>query len=235
MNQLIREIVFGTTSRPRRLRVGLLKGLSFEIDSNSKVQRLLGLEEKEIEGAIAAIARPARTALDVGANDGWYATYFAAQPNIAKVIACDPDQATLDLLDHNLRLNNLRAKVEVHALLVGSRPEPTFRSVDDLLRDQQPPFAIKIDVEGAELDVLESGAETLRDHECHLVIETHRADLERSCMRYLGDLGYETQVIPNGWYRRFVPEQRPLAHNRWMSAHPKNNSKNKKTAGAQAV
>jgi hypothetical protein len=220
MKKLLRRIIFGTTNRPRRIRVGLLRGLNFEVDANSKTQRLLGLDEKEIDTYIKSIGAVARTAIDVGANDGWYTTYFASLPNVLKVVACDPDRPLLDSLARNLRLNNLEEKVEVHPIFVGSpqpQAQPT-RTLQELLEHERPPFAIKIDVEGAELDVLKSGSAILAGQDCHLVIETHRADLERECIEYLSQLGYETTIIPNGWYRRFVPEQRPLAHNRWLAA-----------------
>jgi predicted RNA methylase len=219
MKSLVQRLILGSGTRPRRIRLGLLNGLDFEIDAASKKQRLVGLEEKEIEPHIRDIGAPARTAIDVGANDGWYAAYFASRPNIVKVIACDPDEQVVAMMRRNLKLNNLEAKVDVHTIFVGSKQAPPGQTLDQLAANQSGPFAIKIDVEGAELDVLESGAHLLANEECHLVVETHRSDLERDCLKYLGDLGYRTAVIPNGWYRRFVPEQRPLPHNRWLVAH----------------
>ena len=221
MKSFVQRLILGTGTQPRQIRMGLLKGMAFEIDAASKKQRLVGLEEKEIEPHIRNIAVPARTAIDVGANDGWYAAYFASRPNIAKVIACDPDQQVIEMMQRNLKLNGLESKVAVHTIFVGSNQEPPGQTLDQLAANERGPFAIKIDVEGAELDVLKSGANTLVNEECHLVVETHRADLERDCLAYLGELGYRTAVIPNGWYRRFVPERRPLPHNRWLVAHKK--------------
>lgn len=53
-----------------------------------------------------------------------------------------------------------------------------------------PPSLIKIDVEGAELDVLEGARDVLRMHHPILFIEAHSRDLEDGCRRLLGEYGY---------------------------------------------
>jgi hypothetical protein len=133
------------------------------------------------------------------------------------VIACDPNQTVVDRLIENLALNGVAGKVAVHRIAVGGS-KAGFRPLDDLLANETPPFVIKIDVDGGELDVLTSGRSVLRAHDCALIVETHSLELERASTACLQQLGYHTTVIPNGWYRRFVPELRPAAHNRWFVA-----------------
>ena len=77
---------------------------------------------------------------------------------------------------------------------------------------------MKIDVEGAVLDVLKGADETLRRLPCGLIIETHEANLERDCRALLQGLGYRTHIVRNGWYRAIIPESRDLPHNRWLIA-----------------
>ena len=67
-------------------------------------------------------------------------------------------------------------------LAVGEWSAAGIRSLDEILAGETPPFVIKIDVDGGELDVLRSGATVLRDHDCSLIVETHSAELERSCI-----------------------------------------------------
>jgi predicted RNA methylase len=216
---LLKRVAFGDEPGVRRIHVGLLRGLNFTIDPRDKSQRLLGLEEKEIIGHVREAARHARTAIDVGSHDGWYATFFASRPSIAKVIACDPNPKALDLLRENLAVNNLSGRVDVQQVMVGGSKKPGFRQLDELLDGQSPPYAIKIDVDGGELDVLKSGAQAL-GRDCRLVVETHSEGLERDCVSFLQQLGYHTTIVPNAWYRAFVPELRPTAHNRWFVARP---------------
>jgi precorrin-6B methylase 2 len=214
----VKRWVFGDESRARHIHVGLLRGLQFVVDPREKSQRLLGLDEREIAEHVRHGADRARTAIDVGCHDGWYTTFFASRPNIAKALACDRDQVVLDLLMRNVNLNHLASRVAVHRLSVGASTDGGFRSLDDLLRHETPPFVIKVDVDGGELDVLTSGRTVLVEQDCAVIVETHSLELERDCMRYLQQLGYHTRVIPNGWYRMFVPEFRPTAHNRWFVA-----------------
>jgi methyltransferase FkbM-like protein len=218
VNPVVKGWIFGSESRPRRIRFGLLRGWTFVIDPRDKSQRLLGLEEREIASHVRVAAEHGRTAIDIGSHDGWYATFFASRPNISHVIACDPNRRVVDRLIENVSLNGLASKVAVHQVAVGGSTAAGFRSLDELLTNEVPPFVIKIDVDGGELDVLTSGLSVLRTHDCSLIVETHSLDLERACSDCLQQIGYETTVVPNGWYRMFVPELRNVAHNRWLVA-----------------
>lgn len=77
---------------------------------------------------------------------------------------------------------------------------------------------IKIDVEGAELDVLKGAEQTLRRLPCGVVVETHALHLEKECLALLQGLGYQTRIVRNGWYRALLPETRKIPHNRWLVA-----------------
>jgi FkbM family methyltransferase len=72
-----------------------------------------------------------------------------------------------------------------------------LRTIDALVREQTipPPDLVKIDVEGAECDVLAGAAETLRRWRPTVLLEAHSAALERECSRTLRDLGYRVSRI----------------------------------------
>ena len=85
MKSAVKRVVLGPPgARPRAIRRGLLRGLSFSIDTGSKSLRLLGFDEREIAGDVQELAGCAGSALDIGANDGWNALYFASRPNMQK-------------------------------------------------------------------------------------------------------------------------------------------------------
>ena len=66
MKRMIKKLVFGAEGNHKRaIRRGLLKGLSFMVDSRDKAQRLIGLDEREIAKALLAC----RAALDDVAPD----------------------------------------------------------------------------------------------------------------------------------------------------------------------
>jgi FkbM family methyltransferase len=60
------------------------------------------------------------------------------------------------------------------------------------------PDVIKIDVEGAELDVLSGARSVLRSAHPRLFIETHSFELARSCNELLRSLGYQVVVLETG-------------------------------------
>src|SRR5689334_19373810 len=105
MRGLIKKALFGDTAGPRSVSTGLLRGLNFFNDPRIDTQQVSGLYEREIAGPLRRFASRARAAVDVGASSGFYSLYFAAQPGIARVVACEPDDISLQLLERNLALN----------------------------------------------------------------------------------------------------------------------------------
>lgn len=57
--------------------------------------------------------------VDVGANIGNHAVYFGQLPNCTKVLAFEPNPASLRLLRINVLLNYLDEKIEVHPFALG--------------------------------------------------------------------------------------------------------------------
>jgi hypothetical protein len=206
--------------RPRRIARGLLRGATFNIDTANKSMRLLGLDEAEIAGWTRRLTVRARIAVDIGTSDGWYATYYALQPNIQRVYTFEPDDLANKSLRQNLALNGPDAEHKCILLskFAGAIDDATTCRLDSVLANEHQPIVMKIDVEGAELDVLKGAEQTLRRLRCGLVIETHSADLERDCQASLQSVGYQTHIVKNGWYRAIVPENRNIPHNRWLVA-----------------
>lgn len=205
-------------SRSRRISRGLLRGARFNIDTATKSTRLLGFDEAEIAEWTRRLTAGAGVGVDVGANDGWYAAYYALQPNIRRVYAFEPDGRVHESFWQNLSLNGVQSKCVLSAKFVGTIDDPNSCRLDTVLGAEDQGMVMKIDVEGAELDVLKGAEQTLRRLGCRLVIETHSASLERDCEAFLQSLGYSTRIVKNGWYRAIVTERRSIAHNRWLIA-----------------
>lgn len=206
--------------QPRRLFAGLFHGLRLNLDLTYETQIYLGLWEAETHSHIRKASRRCSWLVDVGAGKGELCVYFAVQPNISKVIACDPNAADIDVLKSNIRANEGRifGSFEILEKFVGTAGKANNVRLDELDIDRESPGFIKIDVDGFELDVLDSGAELLSACEIDLLIETHSKRLENDCIRFLRDKGYHCRIIANAWWRWVIPEQRQRVHNRWLWA-----------------
>jgi len=161
----------------------------------------LGGEGRVLETFLEEIS-PADVVLDVGANVGLYSIFTALKASDGMVIAVEPEPHSLKRLQENVELNDLgnvrtlevalgvdgvvlhltaAASPELgsHTVLsysgVGT-VEVTSRSGDGLLKETQMPAPnlIKIDVEGMELEVLQSLEGSLSDKRCRSVLcEVH--------------------------------------------------------------
>jgi FkbM family methyltransferase len=71
------------------------------------------------------------------------------------------------------------------------------RQIDSLLQNSEipPPDVVKIDVEGAELDVLSGALEMLRTSRPTIFLEAHGAALEKACSEQLLRLGYRIRLM----------------------------------------
>jgi uncharacterized membrane-anchored protein len=90
------------------------------------------------------------------------------------------------------------------------------RSIDSLVKSGfRPPHVIKIDVEGAELDVLKGAAETLRTYKPHILLATHDGHLpgvKDACIALLASMGYTLQHT--GFFNKHV-----AGHDDYIAIH----------------
>lgn len=220
--RLAKSLAFGTTERPFRVRSGAFRGFEMTLDPNYQTQYILGLHEREVHRWLAPLAAGAQTAIDVGAASGEYSLYFLKRTAVDTVLAFDPDEVSRRQFDANLALNHLssNSRLVPPSLFVRSAGSSDAVTLDSRAARYPLPFAVKIDVDGGEADILRGAGELLKTRQARWLIETHSADLERDCRAILAAAGYRVTIVPNAWWRAFVPEQRPIPHNRWLVAFP---------------
>ena len=165
---------------------------------------------------IDAAVRPGATVVDVGANIGYNAIYAARHVGPSgRVIAVEPAADNLAVLERNIAASGLR-NVSVARVAAGSGrgsrdfflrgdisavnsffPESCYSAVtgvvqvpvapvDDLVEGEAD--LVKIDVEGAELDVLAGMSRLLRNPRLTLIVEWHPALQEAA--------GYDAEALP---------------------------------------
>lgn len=219
---LISKLKFALTSdssRPPTIPLGLYKGLRLDINMRNQSQLFVGLWERETHNIIRQALHQAEWYVDIGAGIGELVLLFSRSQHLRTMIAIEPSRANVQAMLANFALNGLdRDRVEVIEKLAGTNVADDYVSLDTLDVNRKAPGFLKIDVDGAELDVLRSGARLLTEGNIELLLETHSLELERDCTRFLTELGYTCRIVNSAWWRHLIPEQRPIAHNRWLVA-----------------
>jgi hypothetical protein len=216
LKQLLKRVLFPGGERPHKVRFGPAKGLTLLIDPAAKSQRILGLDEAEIARPFARLVAGARAFIDVGASDGYYAVLALKLNPSIQAVSCEPREDMRPRYETNLRLNGLDRGGR--SLWVGRPVGAEGARLDDLAGPQGRPLLVKIDVDGAEIDVLRSGPGLFQGPEVSVILETHSAQLENEAIDLLKAHGFDCTIVPNAWWRLFLPERRPLELNRWVVA-----------------
>jgi len=198
-----------------------------------------GEHDERYETAILkALIAPGMHCWDVGANIGFYTCLLARLVGpTGRVVAFEPAGGTRDRLQENIALNGLsNAKVvpcavgaaqgeaQIHysdaGLFEGTasllelpgrrRSEPvSVETIDRLVQRLGQPDFLKIDVEGAQLDVWRGGEGFFRSRSPLVLAELRESDDAESLRRIearVRELGYEIYAIRKGQTVRLVAQ-----------------------------
>ncbi len=180
--------------------------------------------EPEQTAAMVDILRPGDVFFDIGANAGYYSILASRLVGKGTVAALEPLPRNLAYLQRHVELNkadNVRvmafacsdtngtAAFELgENIAMGHLSEarrggvsllvPTI-TLDSLSETTElAPNVIKIDVEGAEMQVLIGGEITLRRHSPTIFLSTHSGELRDQCLGHLAELGYRHEPLVPG-------------------------------------
>lgn len=212
---LFKKVVFGEGRRPCRIHRGLFRGLSLSVDPASETSLLLGLYEAETLPFLRKAGRGMKSMIDVGAGYGEMTAWALMQPHTERVLAFDPKPERWPIFRTNMELNGYASDPRLSAF---EEFFPGDESIINSVGSLPEPVLLKIDVDGAELDVLRAIRGFLSSKRIRLLLETHSVELDADCGSFLEELGYGVAVVPQAWWRRFIPEQRPIGFNRWLWA-----------------
>lgn len=160
-------------------------------------------------------------AIDVGANAGQWSHILAQNFKTVHAFEPHPRAATaiLDLInsgDDNIELHNSAVgnvpghrKLYRYANLMhtcatdwhGSEGNAlgsfysNFVRLDDAVPFDAPVGLIKVDIEGYELDALQSGSRLIRRFHPEIVIEAHSVPSQQKLMTWLNDIGYGFELV----------------------------------------
>lgn len=199
-----------------------LRGYWWLPTSRGKVLRVLrGTYEPEQTAHFVRWIGPGATVIDVGAHVGYYtllASMLAGETG--SVWAFEPEPTNAAFLRQHMYLNHC-SNVHVEQLAVsnesgrarfvcgkgsgtghldsgGDMEVRTVRLADFCEARGIKPNALKIDVEGAEIDVLEGARDVITTTRPVIFLSTHGPALHRQCMAWLRELGYTLKPILGG-------------------------------------
>ncbi len=191
-------------ARGRRWLVGAAPGPS------KGLSVLWNRSEPEQLRAAHRLAQDTRCCFDIGAHAGLYSVVFARHSR--QVCAFEPWPRNVSWLERTLACNGV-SNVTVLPWAISSRTglqafeEGPHHSMGKLGKNGTlPVFAVslrefiahygfepelmKIDVEGAETDVLRGGLDFLRERKPAILLSVHGPERRRECLELLRDLGY---------------------------------------------
>lgn len=179
----------------------------------------LGINEVAKRRLMAKVIKPGDIVYDIGANVGSYTILASLLAGKAgKVFAFEPLPENVRYLTRHVELNNLQNttvfnaavwkeagtvkfqgtadRVTSHISDDGSIEVETI-SLDDKVSSGElpPPNVLKIDVEGAEAEVLEGATNILQTHKPIIFLATHGEAVHRRCKEILEASGYQMQNI----------------------------------------
>lgn len=217
----VKNAALADQTRYRRLPFGLCRGMELPLNLRCHLRIYLGLYEREIRDVVRLSVKPRFSCYDIGAGIGYYALALTRLASDGWVCAVEADPQACRQIQESIRRNRKESRIRVlHCALGGKLEPPENRWTLDALvygRGYPLPDFVKIDVEGAEYDVLRGARRVIRQVAPRFVIEVHSEELERCCRSLLLSEGYRLRVIPRS---SFLPEHRPLAHNQWLHACP---------------
>jgi FkbM family methyltransferase len=125
--------------RPCKVRVGLFKGLTLDLDLQHQTQVLLGLWEQETYSYVRRAARTCEWMVDVGAGKGELCLYFLKNSRAKNIIALEPQDSEIEIIRSNLALNGEQdnRSVTISNKFVGTAEDTQFTPLDALDVDKE--------------------------------------------------------------------------------------------------
>jgi FkbM family methyltransferase len=188
---------------------------------------------------LRSFARPGTSAVDAGANVGLFTIPLAlAVGSDGRVLAFEPTPETAQRLRENVRRNQLENVTVIDAALgagrgstrlsiaedsaynstaatsaAGVSAEVRVERLDEVWEEAGRPevSVLKVDVEGAEMDVLTGAAELLRSSRPAVLVEASEPHRAEEVARLFAEHGYRLTPAAGlqSWNLLFLPAERP--------------------------
>ncbi|MFP4120923.1 FkbM family methyltransferase [Coleofasciculus sp.] len=197
---------------------GRLRGKQWIVDS-SQHGCWLGSYEYDKQLIFEKIITPGSVVFDLGAHVGFYTLLASVLVGSnGKVFAFEPIPKNLFYLKQHLSLNGITNVTAIEAAVSDCSGVVSFEessssfqghissqgnlqvktvSLDDLISKGEIPTPdyLKIDVEGAEMQVFSGAKSLLKNAHPTILLAIHGRDVHHQCCQFLTSLGYQLQPI----------------------------------------
>ena len=177
---------------------GPLRGGRAVMNPRNSLRKVFGLYEHELNEWLESALRLTNRVIDVGANDGYFtfgcAAAFRRLQKRSEIVAFEPEAEHFRTLSESLS-SQPSGHVEfklIHSF-VGANESTESKTLDSIQGDRQNTL-IKIDVEGAEEDVLAGASSWLRESN-YFLIEVHKEHFLESIPRLFKSHGLTLDQI----------------------------------------
>lgn len=204
---------------------GPLRGGRAVMNPRNSLRKVFGLYEHELNEWLEQSLRLTNRVIDVGANDGYFtfgcAAAFRRLKKKSEIIAFEPETKHFKTLSDSLGTQP-SGFVEFTLIenFVGAHETTDSKTLDSLQCHDRQNTLIKIDVEGAEEDVLAGAASWLQSSNCFLIevhkeqflesiprlFKSHGLTLDQIDQRPLKLIGRETRDEENWWLVSRLPK-----------------------------
>jgi FkbM family methyltransferase len=180
----------------------------------------LGYWELDNQRLFASHLHRGDVVYDIGAHVGLYTLLSSIQVHDqGHVYAFEPLPRNLVYLRRHIELNRLSNCTVLDAAISDASGwrhfDPTIHdtaghfsddgrvvvrtvTIDDFLarnQNNRPPNAMKVNAEGAEIEVLKGGRKTITEFSPFIFLSTHSDDIARECSEFLRSVGYSLTVL----------------------------------------
>jgi len=194
-----------------------LKNLKF-IYGSGLISQWLGFYEKKIIKKIIKHLESKKIYYDIGAHVGYYTLLFSKFGE--KVYSFEPEKTNFEFLIKHIKLNKLNNVFAFNFAIYSHKKTLFFEvnedrtegkisekgnlkikaySLDYLCFEKKldlPDF-IKIDVEGAEFEVLKGAKKVIKTKAPKILLATHGEELKNTCIEFIKNMKYKIIPITN--------------------------------------
>jgi FkbM family methyltransferase len=212
---------------------GPLAGSRLILDLQTEKYFWLGTYEPHVEASLRCHLRPGMKAWDIGAFIGYHTLLVRMLAGPGRVIAVEPDPANLARLRRHLTANHADDVTVIPAaagaadgrgqlarrvghpsetrVISTARGDCDVVTLDALLERFGPPGLVKIDVEGAEADVLAGAARIVEEIRPIWIIEVH-GERGAGAVSVLREAGYRVAALDGPGEEAVALPSNPARH-----------------------